>query len=143
MASNNPQGPHRRTSGAGGDQTDVSFAEALSRIKDERGLSFRALHEATKDADPVGRGLSGAHISRLCNGHEPPSSATIALIAKALRLRPRYFAEYRLAEARALFDERGPGGLKPALAQLRRLEASLGTPRPVRAPGPRGRRRAS
>lgn len=121
----------------------MSFAEALSRIKDERGLSFRALHEATKDADPVGRGLSGAHISRLCNGHEPPSSATIALIAKALRLRPRYFAEYRLAEARALFDERGPGGLKPALAQLRRLEASLGTPRPPRAPGSRSRRRAS
>ena len=142
MASTNRQAPHRRPPAAAGEQTDVPFAEALSRIKDQRGLSFRALHEATKDADPSGRGLSGAHISRLCSGHDPPSSATIALIAKALRLRPRYFAEYRLAEARALFDERGPGGLRPALAQLRRLEASLGTPRPARAPSSRSRRRA-
>jgi transcriptional regulator with XRE-family HTH domain len=142
MASTNRQATRRQPRAAAPDQTDAPFAEALSELKERRGLSFRALHEATRNADPSGRGLSGAHISRLCNSHEPPSSATIALIAKALRLRPRYFAEYRLAEARALFDERGPGGLGPALAQLRRLEASLGTPRPARVPGPRGRRRA-
>jgi transcriptional regulator with XRE-family HTH domain len=142
MTSTNRQATRRRTSVAAGDQTDAPFAEALSDLKTQRGLSFRALHEATQAADPSGRGLSGAHISRLCSGSDPPSSATIALIAKALRLSPRYFAEYRLAEARALFDERGPAGLKPALAQLRRLEASLGMPRPPRAPDSRRRRRA-
>jgi transcriptional regulator with XRE-family HTH domain len=140
MASINRQAT--RSPVAAGDQTEEPFADALSRLKEQRGLSFRELHETTQAADPSGRGLSGAHISRLCSGHDPPSSTTIALIAKALRLQPRYFAEYRLAEARALFDERGPGGLKPALAQLRRLEASLGTPRPPRAPGSRSRRRA-
>jgi transcriptional regulator with XRE-family HTH domain len=143
MASTNRQTTRRRASAAAGDQTDAPFAEALSDLKAQRGLSFRGLHEATQTADPSGRGLSGAHISRLCNGNEPPSSATVALIAKALRLPPRYFAEYRLAEARALFDERGPGGLKPALVQLRRLEASLGRPRTPGAPGARGRRGAA
>lgn len=142
MASTNRQATRRRAPAAAGEQTDAPFAEALSGLKAQRGLSFRALHEATQAADPAGRGLSGAHISRLGSGNDPPSSATIALIAKALDLSPRYFAEYRLAEARALLDERGPGGLKPALAQLRRLEASLGTPRPPRAPGARSRRRA-
>src|ERR1700686_161239 len=111
MTSTNRQATRRRAPAAPSDQTDASFAEALSGLKAQRGLSFRALHEATQAADPSGRGLSGAHISRLCSGKDPPSSPTIALIGKALGLPPRYFAEYRLAEARALFDERGPGGL--------------------------------
>ena len=64
-------------------QTDAPFAEALSELKRERGLSFRELHEATQAADPTGRGISGAHISRLCNGLDPPSSGTVALIARS------------------------------------------------------------
>lgn len=124
-------------------QTDAPFAEALSELKRERGLSFRELHEATQAADPTGRGISGAHISRLCNGLDPPSSGTVALIAQALRLPPGYFAEYRLAEARALFDERGPGGLRSALRQLDRLEKHLGTPRPTGGPSRRVRRQSS
>jgi transcriptional regulator with XRE-family HTH domain len=123
-------------------QTDEPFAKALSRLKRERRLSYRDLHEATKTHDPAGRGLSGAHISRLCNGLDPPAAATIALIARALDLSARYFAEYRLAEARALFDERAPGGLRSALRQLRRLEVSIGTPRPSGPPTHRVRRRA-
>jgi transcriptional regulator with XRE-family HTH domain len=124
-------------------QTDAPFHEAFSRIKQKRGLSYRDLQVATKTADPTGRGLSGAHLSRMSTGVDPPSAATIALIAKALGLSPRYFAEYRLAEARALLDERAPGGLRAALRQLRRFEASSGNPRPAQAPVRRVRRGAS
>ena len=125
------------------DETNAPFAEALSKLKHERGLSYRDISEATRAVDPANRGLSGSHISRLCHGLDPPSAATIALIARALDLPPRYFAEYRLAEARALFDERAPGGLSAALRQLHRLEASIGTPSPSGAPTRRARRRAS
>lgn len=69
-------------------QTDAPFAEALSELKRERGLSFRELHEATQAADPTGRGISGAHISRLCNGLDPPSSGTVALIVELCVCRP-------------------------------------------------------
>lgn len=124
-------------------QTDEPFSESLSKIKRERGLSYRDIHEAAEAVNPAGRGLSAAHLSRLCNGLDPPSAATIAVIAKALDLPPRYFAEYRLAEARSLFDERAPAGLRSALRQLRRFEASIGTPRPSGPPTHRTRRRAS
>lgn len=124
-------------------ETNAPFAEALSKLKHERGLSYRDINEATRAVDPARRGLSGSHVSRLCHGLDPPSAATIALLARALDLPPRYFAEYRLAEARALFDERTPGGLRAALRHLRRLEASIGTPRPSGAPTRRARRRAS
>jgi transcriptional regulator with XRE-family HTH domain len=124
-------------------QTKTPFGEALAEFKRERGLTFRDLHEATQAADPSGRGLSGTHISRLCNGAEPPSPSTIALIAKALRLPPAHFAEYRLAEARALLDERGPGGLSAALRQLERVQGQLIPPRRPSRPARRSRRRAS
>jgi transcriptional regulator with XRE-family HTH domain len=124
-------------------KTDAPFAEALSELKHERSLTFREMHEATQAADPTGRGLSGTHISRLCKGFEPPSSKTIVLIAKALGLSPQHFAEYRLAEARALLDERAPGGLRAALGQLKRLEPHLGTRRASAQPGRRTRRRSS
>jgi transcriptional regulator with XRE-family HTH domain len=124
-------------------ETEMSFAAALTGLKQERALTFRELHEATQAADPTGKGLSGTHISRLCNGAEPPSPSTIALLADALRLPPRYFAEYRLAEARALLDERGPGGLPGALRQLSRLQGRLGSPRRSPEPPRRSRRRAS
>lgn len=124
-------------------QTDTPFHEAFSKLKDERGLSYRDLREMTSMADDAGRGLSASHLSRLSNGLDPPSAATIALIARALDLAPRYFAEYRLAEARALLDERAPGGLRSALRQLRRFEASAGAPRSTPSPTRRVRRRAS
>jgi len=124
-------------------QTDAPFSEAFSKLKRERGLSYRDLQVATQAADPAGRGFSGSHLSRLCNGIDPPSAATIAVIAEALDLPPRYFPEYRLAETRALFDERAPGGLRSALRQLRRFEAKIGTPRPSGPPAHRVRRHAS
>lgn len=145
LAATNAKPPSGRVLVVSGEhQTDAPFHEAFSKIKQERGLSYRDLRTLTSSADTGGGGLSASHLSRLSNGIDPPSAATIALIAKALDLSPRYFAEYRLAEARALLDERAPGGLRSALRQLRHFEAtSTGTPRPSGSPTRRVRRRAS
>jgi hypothetical protein len=60
----------------------------------------------------------------LGQGLDLPSTAAIKLIALALDVEPQHFAEYRLAEARALLDERGRG-LDAALAHWRRIESVL------------------
>jgi transcriptional regulator with XRE-family HTH domain len=123
-------------------RTYAPFGEALLKIKRERGLSFRDLERATRSVDPAGRGLSGGHISRLCNGLDAPAPAGIALIAKTLGLSPGYFVEYRLAQARSLFDERATGGFEAAVGHLKRLEAHFGSS--VNSTHPvRRRRRAS
>jgi transcriptional regulator with XRE-family HTH domain len=106
-------------------ETDRPFAKALSELKHERGLSFRGLHHATREADPSRVGLSAGHLSRLRSGTDRPSPAAIAVIAAALEIAPRYFAEYRLAQARALFDERAPGGLRAALGNLQSIADRL------------------
>lgn len=144
MASTNRQATRRRAPTAAGEQTDAPFHEAFSKLKEERRLSYRDLRDATEGVNPSGRGLSASHLSRLCHGLDPPSALTIALIAKALDLSPRYFAEYRLAQARALLDERAPGGLRFALRQLRRFEAAGSTEQETsRPPNRRVRRRTS
>ena len=84
--------------------TDRPFHEAFAELKAARGVSLRALHVATKERDPSGSGLSTGHLGRLSQGVDVPSPAAISLIARALDVDPGYFAEYRLAEARALFD---------------------------------------
>lgn len=124
-------------------ETALPFEEALSTLKDERKLSFRGLYRLTKEADSSRVGLSAGHLSRLCAGADRPSPAAIALIAEALGLAPRYFAEYRLAEARALFDERGPGGLTGALENLRRVAHKLPSAPQVRDERRRSRRQAA
>jgi transcriptional regulator with XRE-family HTH domain len=106
------------------EETRTPFARALSELKAEHGLSFSELTRATEARDPTGRGLSAGHLSRLCNAIDLPSPATMALLAESFGLSPRYFAEYRLAEARAAFDERGPDGLG-ALDRLRSVECHL------------------
>ena len=121
-------------------ETDRPFAQALAELKEERGLSFRGLHQATRDADPLRVGLSAGHLNRLCSGTDRPSPAAIAMIAAALEIAPRYFAEYRLAEARALFDERGSGGLASALGHLRLVADRL--PTASRVEGERRRTRS-
>jgi transcriptional regulator with XRE-family HTH domain len=105
--------------------TDLPFHEAFADLKAARGVSLRALHRATKEFDPAGSGISTGHLGRLAQGADLPSPAAIALIARALQVQPGYFAEFRLAEARALLDERRPGGLDAALEHWRRLEPYL------------------
>lgn len=105
--------------------TDRPFHEAFAELKAARGVSLRTLHLATKELDPSGTGLSSGHLGRLSQGVDVPSPQAISMIARALDVEPGYFAEYRLAEARALFDERRPGGLTAALKHWRRLQPHL------------------
>jgi transcriptional regulator with XRE-family HTH domain len=82
---------------------------------DKRRLSYRALAEATRSID--GQGMTHAHINMLANGHDRPSMRAMELIAKACKVRPDYFAEYRLTVAMRELDP-GEVGLERALANL-------------------------
>ncbi len=99
--------------------TDLPFARALSELKEERGLSFRALSDATRRVDPAGKGVSVAYLSRLSRGQYPPTPEIVRLVSDALELPSTYFAEARLAAVRDRFDERSRG-LKAALKELDR-----------------------
>lgn len=107
--------------------TELPFCEAFSALKSARGVSWRSLQRATKAIDPTGTGLSAGHLCGLGQGLDLPSPAAISLIARALDVEPQYFAEYRLAEARALLDERSRG-LAAALRQWRSIESGLESP---------------
>src|SRR5438105_6195219 len=78
------------------------FGEALRLLMDGKGLTYRALADATRKLD--GRGLTHAHINMLANGHDRPSMRAMELIADACGVEPSYFAEYRLALAMRELD---------------------------------------
>lgn len=100
------------------------FGDALRALMDKRRLSYRALAEATRSID--GQGMTHAHINMLANGHDRPSMRAMELIAKACKVRPNYFAEYRLTVAMRELDP-GEVGLEQALANLNdRLRARRG-----------------
>ena len=111
------------------------FGEALRALMDERGLTYRSLAEATREAD--GRGMTHAHINMVANGHDRPSMRAMELIAKACDVQPAYFAEYRLATAMRALDP-AEVGLEQALenlnARLGARRASGATARLRRAP---------
>jgi hypothetical protein len=77
----------------------------------------------------------------LANGHDKPSMRAMELIARACKVPPGYFAEYRLAVAMRELDP-GLVGLEQALENLnarlaaRRHDAKA---RPARAPRPQPR----
>jgi hypothetical protein len=77
----------RSTPAAPPEETREPFAQALSALKAERGLSFSELTRVTKTLDPAGRGLSAGHLSRLCNAIDLPSPATMALLAERMHLK--------------------------------------------------------
>ncbi len=100
------------------------FGDALRTLMDERRLSYRALAEATRSID--GQGMTHAHINMLANGHDRPSMRAMELIAQACKVRPDYFAEYRLTVAMRELDP-SEVGLEQALSNLNgRLRARRG-----------------
>jgi transcriptional regulator with XRE-family HTH domain len=119
------------------------FGAALRELMEDRGLSYRALAEATTGVD--GRGIKHAHINMLANGHDKPSMRSMELIAQACGAQPEYFAEYRLAQAMRELDP-AEVGLDQALANLnsrlgRRRSADARAPRrqvPEARPRPAG-----
>lgn len=102
--------------------SDEPFATVVRMLLQERGLTFRGLAERTREVDAQGRGLSHGYIAGL-GRHEDPTVPAIELVAAALDVDPTEFAEYRLALARQLFDERHVG-LERALDNMRLLGAN-------------------
>jgi transcriptional regulator with XRE-family HTH domain len=90
------------------------FQAVLGRLKEARGMSYREIAEATARVDPDGRGLSPTRIAQLLKSGDPPAPRALELLAQALGQHPDVFVEYKLAQARAMLDERGPGGLEQA-----------------------------
>jgi transcriptional regulator with XRE-family HTH domain len=111
------------------------FGETLRALMQARGMTYRALAQATREHD--GRGLTHAHINMLVNGRDKPSLRAMELIARACEVEPDHFAEYRLAAAMRELDP-DVVGLEQALENL---SARLGaqrragaTARPRRSP---------
>jgi transcriptional regulator with XRE-family HTH domain len=118
--------------------SDQPFGDALRALMEARGLTYRALAEATRQLDA--KGITHAHINMLANGHDKPSMRSMELIAQACGVEPAYFAEYRLATAMRDLDP-AEVGLEQALENLnarlgaRRRTGARGRP----VPQPRGR----
>lgn len=89
------------------------IADTLHELMDERDWTLRELSRQTKQH---GWGSPGA-LSFLFNGEQPPTIRAMEALAKALKVPPETFAEYRLAKAREQLDERVVG-FKTALANL-------------------------
>ena len=116
-----------------------SFQEVLGRLKESGGRSLREIAEATARFDPEGKGISAARISQLLANGDPPAPRALELLAGAFGQSPHVFIEYRLAQARAMLDERGPGGLEQAAWALE-MVTSAGLPLSAR-PAQRAARR--
>ncbi len=68
--------------------TNRHFPEALRELMAERRISYRRLATRTK--------LSAGYLNHLACGSRPvPSDAVIRNIARALRVKPEHFFEYR------------------------------------------------
>ena len=66
-----------------------SFGPTIQALMAERATTYRQLAERT--------GLSAGYLNHLVHGNRPvPSNDVIAQLAKALRVEPEHFREYRL-----------------------------------------------
>src|SRR5215216_7777257 len=65
------------------------FGATVERLLNESGMTYRALAERT--------GLSAGYLNHLVHGNRPvPSNDVITTLAKALRVEPEHFREYRI-----------------------------------------------
>lgn len=106
------------------DVTTEPFHEAFTRLKAASGKSFRAL---SAELAAEGRRLSDGYLTDLANGVERPAPAAMASIASVFGKDRMYFAEYRLAQVRALFDDGGESGLDGALSAVSLIPSELQT----------------
>lgn len=80
--------------------TNQPFAVAVRELLEEQGISQRELSKRTQKQ-------GWGHLSTvnfIVRGDVKPSIRAMEQIAKALQVRPEYFAEYRLAKARNALD---------------------------------------
>ena len=69
--------------------SDEPFGPTIERLMVENGVTYRGLAERT--------GLSAGYLNHLVHGNRPvPSNEVIATLAKALRVEPEHFREYRI-----------------------------------------------
>jgi transcriptional regulator with XRE-family HTH domain len=65
------------------------FGPTIQALMSERRTTYRALADRT--------GLSAGYLNHLVHGNRPvPSDDVIATLAKALRVEPEHFREYRI-----------------------------------------------
>jgi transcriptional regulator with XRE-family HTH domain len=117
--------------------SEKPFEDALRALMSERGITFRALAEITRQLD--GKGMTHAHLNMLANGHDRPSLRAMELVARACEVEPEYFAEYRLATAMRELDpaevglERALKNLSARMGERRTADARARRSRPPRA----------
>jgi transcriptional regulator with XRE-family HTH domain len=69
--------------------SNESFGPTIQALMSERGVTYRQLAERS--------GLSAGYLNHLVHGNRPvPSDEVITQLAKALRVEPEHFREYRL-----------------------------------------------
>lgn len=121
--------------------TAEPFKDTLKRLRTEKGVTTEALglevrNLATKrgiDTKRTGASFSSLTKHAAGNLDGSPSMVLMELVAEALGVQPTEFVEYRLANARAMLDEREVG-LDAALEVLTRIESAIGSaPRARRA----------
>lgn len=81
--------------------------ETLPELRREKGWSRERLAHSAYAVDPAG--TSAAQIAAIERGTRRASARTMAALAEALEVAPTVFAEYRLALARHVLDERRVG----------------------------------
>jgi len=89
--------------------------ETLPELRRERGWSRERLAHSAYAVDR--EGTSAAQIAAIERGVRRPSARTMAALAEAMEVSPTVFAEYRLALARHVLDERKVG-LEQAMMNL-------------------------
>ena len=69
--------------------SEEPFGPTIERLMDETGVTYRGLAAKTD--------LSAGYLNHLVHGNRPvPSNDVIATLAKALRVEPEHFREYRI-----------------------------------------------
>jgi transcriptional regulator with XRE-family HTH domain len=69
--------------------SDEGIGPTIQTLMAERGTTYRQLAERT--------GLSAGYLNHIVHGNRPvPSNDVIASLAKALRVEPEHFREYRI-----------------------------------------------
>jgi transcriptional regulator with XRE-family HTH domain len=69
--------------------SDEGIGQTMQTLMAERGTTYRQLAERT--------GLSAGYLNHIVHGNRPvPSNDVIASLAKALRVEPEHFREYRI-----------------------------------------------
>ena len=69
--------------------SEEPFGPTIQRLMSEQNITYRSLADKT--------GLSAGYLNHLVHGNRPvPSNDVIATLAKALRVEPEHFREYRV-----------------------------------------------